>query len=146
MTGKKLLKRDFKNGDGKVQKIEMKSNSHVGAENMNLVMVYHPTCKYSIEMSKHFSALANVVNKGNMKLNIVGINDGIGATYRKELPGNAQINYYPMILLFKNDATMSISEFNPNDETQGQVSSQKDELPFNFDGLKMFLQKEGFKF
>jgi len=91
----------------------MRTNSHVGAENMNLVMVYHPTCKYSIEMAKHFSNMANVVNKGNMKLNLIGINDGLAPTYRKELPGNVQVNYYPMILLFKNDATMSISEFNP---------------------------------
>ena len=120
----------------------MKSNSHVGAENMNLVMVYHPTCKYSIEMAKHFTALANVVNKGNMKLNLIGINDGLAPTYRKELPGNAQINYYPMILLFSNDATMTITEFNPPLEE----NSHSQELPMNFDGLKMFLQKEGFKF
>jgi hypothetical protein len=99
-------------------------------------------------MAKHFTNMANVVHKGNMKLNLIGINDGLAPAYRKELPGNAQINYYPLILLFKNDATMSINEFNPQtDETQneGQVSSQK-ELPFNFDGLKMFLEKEGFKF
>lgn len=111
-----MINRDYKNVDGKVQKIEMKSNSHVGAENMNLVMVYHPTCKYSIEMAKHFSNMANVVNKGNMKLNLIGINDGL-ADYHKELPGNAKVNYYPMILLFKNDATMSITEFNPDAET-----------------------------
>jgi hypothetical protein len=35
LTGKQLLKRDYKNGDAngkEVKKIEMKPNSHVGAE------------------------------------------------------------------------------------------------------------------
>ena len=94
----------------------MKNNSHFLAPNMNLVMIYRPDCKYSTDMRKHFSDLSYLVaqNKSS-NLNMIGINDGLSPEYHKIMPGNVQITYYPMILLFKNDPWMSIEEFNANE-------------------------------
>ena len=50
VVGKKLLKREYTDRKGQKQMAEMKNNSHVGAENMNLIMIYHPRCKFSTEM------------------------------------------------------------------------------------------------
>lgn len=104
VLGKKMLKREYTDRKGQKQSIEMKSNSHVGAKNMNLIMIYHPRCKFSTDLKKYFAELSHTVAEQKVKLNVIAINDGLVPEYRKFMPGNVQITYYPMVLLFKNDA------------------------------------------
>jgi hypothetical protein len=53
-------------------------------------------------MKEEFSKLSQVVFEKNVPLNMLSINDGIPG-YKKFLPGNLKIDYYPYILLLKND-------------------------------------------
>jgi len=68
-------------------------------------------------------------------LNILAVNDGI-ESYRKYLPGNLSIEYYPTILLLKNDKDMTAVEFNAEEE----ASKEKIQYEMNFNGFMLFLK------
>lgn len=68
----------------------------------NLLMVYHPKCKASQALKAHYAKLASEIYDKKVSVNVLAINDGM-KDYRKILPGNLAIHYYPMVFLLKND-------------------------------------------
>jgi thiol-disulfide isomerase/thioredoxin len=97
----------------------------------NLVLVYHPNCRYSREIKPEWIKLAQQNLHDKKNLNILAVNDGFAPEIKKHLPG-AIIHYYPTILLYKNDRVI---EFNPG--------HRDPQFHFNLNGLNMFLTQNG---
>lgn len=53
-------------------------------------------------MKNDWITLSQQIFQKKAKINMLSINDGI-TDYKKMLPGNLKIEYYPYILLLKND-------------------------------------------
>ena len=68
----------------------------------NLLLVYQPQCPHCQQMKEEWIKLSQTIVQNKVPVNILSINDGIKG-YEKILPGNIKIQYYPMILLLKND-------------------------------------------
>lgn len=82
---------------------------------------------------------------------MLSVNDGI-QEYKKQLPGNLKIDYYPYILLLKNDKEQSAEEFNSQeaevDPLHAQGNQQQQKAPkyeYNLQGFSTFLKDQGVK-
>lgn len=100
ISWRQLLTKQFKNpsGQGQMSQIQMGGNS----THQNLLLIYHPQCPHCMKMKDDWITLSNKVSQKKVALNVLSINDGI-KDYKKLLPGNLKIEYYPMIFLLKND-------------------------------------------
>lgn len=103
------MTKEFKNAQdsGKASNVTMGGNQ----THQNLLLVYNPQCDHCMKMKDDWITLSNKINAKKVPLNVLAINDGI-KEYEKQLPGNLQIEYYPMVLLLKNDQDQSVVEFN----------------------------------
>lgn len=93
-----LPTKKYKAKNGQQGEIKMGGN----ATHQNLLVVYHPQCKHCNDMKEEFAKLSQLVQEKKVPLNVLSVNDGIPG-YKKFLPGNLKIEYYPYILFLKND-------------------------------------------
>lgn len=71
-----------------------------------------------------------------MNVNVVAINDGFAPELKRALPNYKGVHYYPTILLYKNDASNTVIEFNPE-------HAENDKYAFNSVGMMNFLEDNG---
>jgi thiol-disulfide isomerase/thioredoxin len=102
---------------------------------MNLVMVYHPNCKHSRNFKPEYLKLAEHVVYEKLNVNVFAINDGFAPEVKRSLPLFSEIQYYPTILLYRNDDKNTVIEFNP--------SSKEEQYAFNRIGIFSFLKDYG---
>jgi hypothetical protein len=93
-----LPSKKFKTADGKEAELKMGGNS----THQNLLLVYHPKCGHCKALKDNWIHLSQKIQQEKIALNLLAINDGIQG-YKKQLPGNLKVEYYPYILLLKND-------------------------------------------
>lgn len=126
---KEAMTKKYKEGD-KETEIKMGGNT----THQNFLLVYHPQCSHCQSMREDWVKLSQKIQQNKLPLNILAVNDG-NKEYKKVLPGNLNIEYYPYILLLKNDKDQSVVEFNSDKE--GEKEKQFD---YNLTGFENFLK------
>merc|ERR1712100_734166 len=105
-----MMTADYKQGNEQ-KTIKMQGN----ATHQNLLLVYHPQCKHCQAVRSDWIQLAQTIVDKKVPVNVLAINDG-QTSYKKLLPGNLKIDYYPLVLLLKNDQEQTAVEFGGQDD------------------------------